>query len=299
MVVCIPKIVVMKRLMLLLFMICVVWPLNAQTSQVKVTLKSGVVIKGTMKELKAMEYAIVNVAGIDSKILMENIESIEDLGVVPSKDNNVTATDSDTKQSGQYIVTDNGQYPDSFEINVRGQEIKMILVRGGRFSMGYDGPGSLSMKSEPVHNVEISSYYISADCLNDEVASLLLGKVKNRYKGVSFSTYWEKAKQIVDNIVILEQKPFRMLTEAEWEYAALMPFSTSRLGMDDKVEWCSDFYAEYDSRFQINPTGPSKGRRHVCRSFKKGRNKWDRKPLRIDDEEKACIRIAISADAIK
>ena len=64
MVVCIPKIVVMKRLMLLLFMICVVWPLNAQTSQVKVTLKSGVVIKGTMKELNAMEYAIVNVAGL-------------------------------------------------------------------------------------------------------------------------------------------------------------------------------------------------------------------------------------------
>lgn len=52
------------------------------------------------------------------------------------------------------------------------------------------------------------------------------------------------------------------------------------------------------SSAQTNPQGPETGKRHVCRSFLLGKNKWDRKPADRKHPGTAYVRIAISADDI-
>ena len=143
---------IMKRLLIISLMICAMCHIQAQNSHVKVTLKSGAVIKGELKEFNPAEYVIVKVAGLESKILMDKVESVEELETTIKGISEVQEP-FNTEQIGNYKITDNSQYPESFELKLDGQTIKMLLVRGGTFNMGYDGNGSLGMKSEPVHAI--------------------------------------------------------------------------------------------------------------------------------------------------
>lgn len=296
----------MKQLFLFFFLLVFSCSLQAQNKQVKITLKSGAVIKGTLKEFDPSKYAIVNVAGIDSKIFMENVESIENNMIESQSVVINNAIDGfDAQKIGNYRITDYGQYPESFDLNVNGETISMLLVRGGTFNMGYDGSGSLGMKSEPVHQVNLSSYYISKECLSVKTAMHLLGKEKKSYKDVYYNDSWKNAKKILDKITADTQKPYRMLTEAEWEYASLMPNAEDiwtkdkkKWGMAIGAEWCSDYFDNYSAGIQTNPQGPTNGSNHVYRSYRYGKNKWDRKPG-VNPIYDACIRIAISADAKK
>lgn len=289
----------MRIVFLLLFMICATCQIEAQNSQVKVTLKSGVVLKGELKELNPTEYVVVKVAGIESKISMEDVGSIETLN--SSSSNNGTkesAEQFDTKQFGKYDITDHAQYPESYEFNIEGQKIKMLLVRGGTFNMGYDGDGSLGMKSEPVHQVNLSSYYISSQYIKEETALKLLGKNKKSYKDKYYRERWKGAQEIADKIAENTHKPYRLLTEAEWEYATLMPNANIIWEEEENIEWCSDFFEEYNPSIQTNPQGPTTGRKHVYRSYYRSAKKWNRKPYNYSNPPEALIRIAISAEAI-
>ena len=290
----------MKKIIVFLAFVCSVFHLYAQTSQVKVTLKSGVVIKGDLKELKPTDYVIVSFGGVDSKIQMTDVESIETLSATTSDNVNKKSAESfDTKQFGKYIITDHSQLPESFEIDVNGEKIRMLLVRGGTFNMGYDGRGSLSMKSEPVHQVTLSSFYISGQCIKEEIAFKLLGKEKKSYKDRFYNDSWKNANRVAEQIAKHTNKPFRLLFEAEWEYASLMPNADQVWGTGEYLEWCSDFYAKYESGIQTNPQGPVTGSRHVSRSYRMGGNKWNRKLFTYYNATKGCcMRIAISADAI-
>ena len=200
---------------------------------------------------------------------------------------------------GIYEITDQGNYPESFVLELDGQKITMILVRGGVFNMGYDDRHSLSMKSEPVHQVTLSSFYISKEAISRRVTQKLLGlKIKNDKKIDNFfaTDKWDDASRLVQAIADATHKPYRMVTEAEWEYASLMPFAKQIFGEERYQEWCYDFFDEYESTSQVNPTGPTNGKKHVTRSFNGRRNIWDRKML---EQEKAFVRIVINASSIK
>lgn len=280
-----------RILTVLLFLICVAGQMQAQSSLVKVTLKNGTVVKGELKEFNPTEFVLVRIAGVDSKISMTDVKSVESINLSTPKNEKF-----DTKQIGMYEIADQAPYPETYDLNLNGQTIKMRLVRGGTFNMGYDGRGSLSMKSEPVHPVTLSSYYISEDCIEENIAYYLLGKEKkSNKKQVSFNR-WKEANQIVENLANQTHQPYRLLTEAEWEYAALMPFADDVWGPEKYVEWCSDYAAEYTPQPQVNPKGPIKGDKHVIRSYRCGENKWDRRLVKYNY---AYFRIAISADALQ
>lgn len=273
----------------------------SQSKRVVVALKSGTTVVGELKEMVVGDHVTMVVGGIESVIPFSQIASVDDSKspvVQPDEYNGVKVED----ETGLFKtwVLDDGDYPESFEIDVCGQKITMLLVRGGEFYMGFDGRHSMAMNSEPVHKVRLSSFYISEDFIRKNTAMLLLGKSSQRNSEVHFeTTEWNKANKVVSLISECLNKEYRMLTEAEWEYAALY-FKEDFFSCNErKCEWCSDFYyKEYPKVELMNPKGPSKGSTHVARSYCLGRGLKDRTVIKRTYGQ-ACLRIAISADKIK
>ncbi len=110
---------------------------------------------------------------------------------------------------------------------------------------------------------------------------------------------WDEAQEFISRLNAATGKRYRLPTEAEWEYAARggnksqgytysgsdsidnvawyyenSGKSPNELGIYDMsgnvCEWCSDWYGNYLSSAQTNPTGPSGGTSRVMRS-----GSWD------------------------
>lgn len=308
----------MRKLFILIFL-CLACFSFGQGRHVKVTLKNGVVITGQVKEFIATDHLTILLAGTESVISINDIFSIDDEIVDGSVSKDVRTTpESDKLVSGQYTITDNTICPDSIVIDVEGEKIIMIYVPGGDFTMGYDGRHSLSMESEPLHNVTLSSFYISKECITKEIASILNDESYDKKKSKYITGDWDFAN---DLIIRLREKTgieFRFLTEAEWEYTAIIPKYEYIFVKEKTFEWCYDFYDEYPSTSQVNPRGPIKGKKHVVRSFYSGQNKWQRSfkkgkysnndiwmkytdtyyDKEDDDDYKVQLRIAIDADKL-
>ena len=287
---------------LLLLLCCCFAPLRAE--EVKVTMKSGSTITGELKELIATDHVTIIIAGVESVIPMTEVSSIENA----SSSQASTQGDKPSKLVyGQYQITDTKQYPDSFILEIGGQELTMVLVKGGWFNMGYDGRHSLSWNTEPIHKVTLSSFYVSKQVLNRHAAETVLKKKKISDSVKPYSCkYRQDAEDMIEIIRELFGVPYRMLTEAEWEYSTLMPFADAIFEENNNNEWCSDYWEKYPAADQINPKGPSSGKSHVLRSYSSGNNKWKRMKGDNATQRKeysfnsdAFLRIAISADQIQ
>ena len=291
----------MKRIVLIVVFVLCGALIRVCADEVKVTMKNGTVFTGELKEFVPTDHVTVIVAGIESTIPISEVASVErpnDQKVSTMHDQNYGDTNL---QYGKYAITDTKEYPESFTLKIGDQELTMVLVRGGWFNMGFDGRHSLSWDSEPIHRVTLSSYYVSKQVLNRHAAETLLKKKKISDSLMPYNCEHRKdAETLIEEICILSNAPYRLLTEAEWEYTALMPFAKAIFGNSMKAEWCSDFFEKYSAANQINPQGPSSGKNHVLRSYSTGNEKWKRlKDYRdqawgID----AYVRIAISADQI-
>lgn len=278
--------------------------MRISADEVKVTMKNGTVFTGELKEFVPTDHVTVIVAGIETTIPISEVASVEKPNALQQNDVQQQKNDNAKLQYGKYAITDTKQYPDSFVLHVGNQELTMVLVRGGWFNMGYDGRHSLFWDSEPVHKVTLSSYYISKQLLNCHTAETLLKKNKISDSVKPFKCRYRKdAEELVEQISILSEAPYRLLTEAEWEYAALMPFASSIFETPKSTEWCYDYWGEYSLTEQINPQGPSTGKYHVLRSYSKENEKWKRMQGTGKKEywwsSDAFVRIAISADSIK
>ena len=228
---------------------------SAQEKQSVVTLKNGTELKGVIKAIDPTDALTIVIAGIETKIKMADVAKVEELA---SNSSPVSETPQlQLKKDDKLVVTDKANYPESFDLKIGNETIKMILVRGGDMNMGFDGSGSRSMNSEPVHKVGVTSFYMSETFVT---SSIVANISENSSKSDYYKTSWKDANDIVQIIADKSGLTVRLPLEAEWEYAACSHEQDKIFNKCQNPEFCSDFYEEYkDTEYRIDPKGPNKG----------------------------------------
>jgi len=175
--------------------------------------------------------------------------------------------------------------------------IKMVKIGPGSFEMG-STLGRDYWDEQPVHKVTISkAFYIS----ETEVTAQQFRQFKSEFKGnpdyfpYAAGVSWYEAVAFCKWLSKKQGKPYRLPTEAEWEYACRAG-STSLYSSGDRPpragqanawglknmhtgvrEWCHDWYGEYPAEKQVDPVGPKHGMARVVRGGlldDGGKNKW-------------------------
>ena len=254
-----------------------------------VKLKNGTEIKGIIKSIDPMDAMVIEIAGVEATIKMDNVQMIEEMSMV-SQDSNSSEQEL---YNEKLIVTDFEEYPDSIDLAIGNQKIRMILVRGGDYMMGFDGRHSMAMKSEPVHKVMVTSFYISKFYVTSDI-------VKNYKKKVGKETFyqaknWEDANNIATAISEDNKLLLRLPTEAEWEFAACSSVQNRIFDYCGSIEYCSDFFGKFNKwEEKPDPTGPINGKHHVIRAYNQVKGKYNR-TLLYDRKNYCYFRLAIKA----
>lgn len=158
---------------------------------------------------------------------------------------------------------------------------------------------------KPVHSVTLSSYYIGKNEVTQALWQAVMGSNPSNFKGPNLPVEcvsWNDCQEFIQKLNSLTGRNFRLPTEAEWEFACrggnnsrgykysgsnnlgsvawyddnsggqAHPVATkapNELGIYDMSgnvsEWCSDWYDDYTSYSQTNPTGSLSGWDRVCR----------------------------------
>jgi formylglycine-generating enzyme required for sulfatase activity len=197
--------------------------------------------------------------------------------------------------------------------------IEMIFAKGGAFTMGCTSEqgGDCENDESPTHQVTVDDFYIGKYEVTQAQWQAVMGTSITRQRDKTNTSYpmrgegsdypmyyvsWEEAMDFCRELSRMTGKQYRLLTEAEWEYAArggknstgakysggsspdrvawytdnssstTHPVGTklpNELGIYDMSgnvwEWCSDWYGSYSSSTQTNPTGPTTGSYRVYR----------------------------------
>lgn len=198
-------------------------------------------------------------------------------------------------------------FSDKLTYTVGGVSFTMIFVEGGTFIMGATSEQERDAydREKPVHNVELSSYYMANTEVTQELWQAVMGNNPSYFKGNTRPVEhvsWDECQIFIRKLNSMTGEQFRLPTEAEWEYAAsggnksrgykysggnniskiawfeansnsvthpVALMEANKLGIYDMsgnvYEWCNDWYGLYNSGSQTNPQGALSGWSRVIR----------------------------------
>lgn len=197
-----------------------------------------------------------------------------------------------------------GDNKNILEFQVKGVSFHMIRVEGGTFIMGDD---SSVDDDNPEHEVTLDGFYCGETPVTQELWETVMESNPSHFRGKNRpveQVSWDDCQRFISNLNRKIRGNFRLLTEAEWEFAArggnasagydyagsddlaevgwyeansgdathdVMELAPNELGIYDMSgnvwEWCSDWYDEdyYADSPCFNPTGPIGGDFRVIR----------------------------------
>ncbi|HWA27367.1 MAG TPA: SUMF1/EgtB/PvdO family nonheme iron enzyme [Lacunisphaera sp.] len=160
--------------------------------------------------------------------------------------------------------------------------LRLVPVAAGEFTMG-SAVKPANWDEQPVHRVTISqSFLISETEVTAEQFHLFKpdAPLNPAYAPYAAGVSWNDAAAFCEWLSKKEGKPYRLPTEAEWEYAARAgradgaAWETAKgranpWGLQNThagpVEWCSDWYGEYGLGAEKDPAGYAGGLTKVVR----------------------------------
>lgn len=175
--------------------------------------------------------------------------------------------------------------PTHREVNSMG--MALVRVDAGTFVMGsdgaplphellaapqsliYDRPATGGYDETPAHRVTLTHSFSMGET---EITAEQFRQFRPSYSADPyFAPYasgvsWHDAVAFCEWLSRKEGKPYRLPTEAEWEYAAREAKARGPRNMDSGVaEWTLDWYALYPASPQTDPVGPAAGIAKVVR----------------------------------